>query len=580
MSKINEVIIPILEESKKIHPAVDFDDENIYLGVWLDSKTEENENIFKYFYMLKFNGENLQIIPLNKLIENNILITTNLIKNNNINFDLGLVRCNNPKELIVLFSQILNRVEFVEFSEFPIYILYICDFSNNNNINNKEKMYNIYVENKQSIQTLLQILFKIIKHKFCYYIDTNEEDNKFYALWAIGTYFHQLFKSYPYIYLQGTKRSGKTTVIDVMSKICFNAIQAGNVTTSSVFRIINSMRPTFLIDEQDALCSEQNKPELRQILLNGYKKGAKVIRSTQKGAKVDFSVEEFEIYCPKMIVNIAGLDDAIMDRAIWFTILRTKNKVFGDRSIKIESDNWKDIRTLCYISMLLCWKLVKETYDNLENDTKLISRDWEKWKPILALAKLCGVYDEMKNFAEMKSQEHIIEDVSEQKDTLLIKCLFENVKENNYYKLSEIRMWFLQYFESEEKWLNSKWLGRALKRLKFLDKRTVAGKREYFLSVEKIKDLAERFLFENYKEEKEEILQPQNIYEQAKQLIIKKCANGCHIDELRSALRELTGTEYIGFEVYSYMKKLGQINKIGDMIYLSEMPVENEEVKK
>jgi hypothetical protein len=49
-----------------------------------------------------------------------------------------------------------------------------------------------------------------------------------------------------------------------------------------------------------------------------------------------------------------------------------------------------------------------------------------------------------------------------------------------------------QAFDEEQKWLSSEWVGRALKRLGFTDKRRVGTGCEYKLSAKAIIDLAER----------------------------------------------------------------------------------------
>jgi len=291
----------------------------------------------------------------------------------------------------------------------------------------------------------------------------------------------------------GLKRTGKTSVLEVSEKMCFNSLRSSNISTSALFRMIDSVSPCLLIDEVDILASKKVRPELRSILLNGYKKGAFVFRAEQKGQRVEFGVEKYFTYSPKMICNITGIEKVLEDRTISIIMKRTKRKEYGERLLNIDDDiEFKKIRDLLYFSIFKFWKVVRDTYDLLETDEKLHSREWELWKPLLTMAKICGVYEESLENALKKSKEKFVEDVTEQMETQLVRSILKMVVEYRYYKIANIKKDFLQNFDFVPDWLNSQWIGYALKRLGFKDKRTVSGRREYNLDPKDVKDLAER----------------------------------------------------------------------------------------
>ena len=84
------------------------------------------------------------------------------------------------------------------------------------------------------------------------YIDFPEEHDYIYLnLWNIGTYFYELFDAYPGNDFTGTKRAGKSKVLEFQKYVCFNALMSPDMTGSSLFRIIEGIGATLLLDETE-----------------------------------------------------------------------------------------------------------------------------------------------------------------------------------------------------------------------------------------------------------------------------------------------------------------------------------------
>jgi transcriptional regulator with XRE-family HTH domain len=128
----------------------------------------------------------------------------------------------------------------------------------------------------------------------------------------------------------------------------------------------------------------------------------------------------------------------------------------------------------------------------------LKQRELELWKPILTLAlffekypRLNGLFQKILDFAKEKAEEKEVENRTETLDLILVKTLTSIVEKDDYYKVSEIKNAVAEYFDEPQKWLTCKWVGNALKRLGFTQKRRMKSY-EYFLTLEKVRDLAER----------------------------------------------------------------------------------------
>ena len=388
-----------------------------------------------------------------------------------------------------------------------------------------------YFENRWSLESINAFLngatvdplevYQDVKNAWQTYIEFQNADlYDFLTLWSIGTYFFHLFKAYPYVYFGGIKRSGKTKALTIASLICFNAVFSCNISTAALFRLIQSGRCTVLMDETEGLNNPERKQDFRSLLLSGFKKGALVYR-TEKTNKERLVPEAFEVYSPKMIANIRGIEDVLEDRCIVIIMRRGKNRAIINIEPDVDDPIWQKIRDQLHIFYLTNWEKVQSIYLDFgevsevseevnilkTKENNLTARDWELWKPILTLAKFFDVFlrnftssqttqtslfERMLALAFKKTREKQTENMTETGDYILVETLLKLVKEDGYYKVKDIRSRMAEKFDEEQKWLDTRWVGRALKRLGFTDKRRLGTGIEYRLTVKGIKDLAER----------------------------------------------------------------------------------------
>ena len=144
------------------------------------------------------------------------------------------------------------------------------------------------------------------------------------VLWAMGTYFHQLWNAFPYLALHGHKGAGKSTLLTWLGSVCFNARFLVNTSEAALYRSIQSHAPTLLIDEQEGLNNSKEakttKVDMMGLLKTGYKRGAKVARQRIDRPEI---TEYFELYSPKALAAIELFEDVLENRAI-LTIMNMK----------------------------------------------------------------------------------------------------------------------------------------------------------------------------------------------------------------------------------------------------------------
>ena len=361
-------------------------------------------------------------------------------------------------------------------------------------------------------------------------------DSRFYmlnALWSIGSYFHVLFKSFSYLYVGGIKRSGKTKNLTVHGAIDFNAIFSNNMSSSSLYRLIQNSKATLLIDESEKLSNPQRAQEFRNILLSGYKRGAKTFRC-EKNARDRIEPEAFEVYSPKTIANIAGLEDVLEDRCITQFQRRSRNKTILNSEVDLTQDRYVKLRGDLYNLFLLHWREVSEIYEGLKDSSELrelnepakthiegseylVGRELELWKPLIAIAMFFDKHIFASTQPSLSSltiglacdlaKLRHVENITEVGEEILVQCLLNMVPDKQlifWVQVKKITEHIEEQFDGKQDWLTTNWVGKALRRLGFSDKRRVGTGYEYNIPRKDVLDLKERMQIEELKPEQPE----------------------------------------------------------------------------
>lgn len=425
------------KETVEIHPALDFTEDTAYIGILLDCKEATSE--IKKYPVLLTEKEAFQCTP------------EELGKRNITTKQFGLIGSSQrwSTEGIKRFGKESKSVPPME--------LYAA---------------------------IRKALTEYIEFQADHYYDL-------VTLWSIGTYFFPLFNSYPYLYVGGFKESGKTKLLTLCSCIAFNAVFSGSITTACLYRLIQSSRCTLVIDENEELADPQRNEEFKRILRNGYKKGSSVVRSDM--STEDFTPRQYETYGPKILANIGGLDDVLGSRCISIPMEKSLNKEITKKEIDIDGSTWQNAKDLLYPFVLKNWRLVRQSYSDLEDQHELYNREWELWKPILAMAKTFGteIYDKIVAFAKEKAKERENQ-IQFEPEYDLCEGLLHMVEQDDYYRLGSIKFQISWNYGKDPYWLTEKYLGGLLRRAGFKKWRRTAHGYEYFITVPEVKAFARK----------------------------------------------------------------------------------------
>lgn len=131
--------------------------------------------------------------------------------------------------------------------------------------------------------------------------------------WTFGDSFPERPYTTPYIYLNSLEPgSGKTTLLNLLRPIALNTEKADNMTSSTLFRLIERDHPTMLIDEVDTLFTgTKATEEMRGVVNSGYKLGGYIWRNAP--GKDGPEPRKFDTYGAKIM---AGLDNGHLPETV------------------------------------------------------------------------------------------------------------------------------------------------------------------------------------------------------------------------------------------------------------------------
>ena len=204
------------------------------------------------------------------------------------------------------------------------------------------------------------------------------------ALWVLHTWALEAFDISPLLAIvSAMKRSGKTTLLEIVGMLVPRSLSASNITAAALFRTIEKFEPVLLIDEADTFLSGND--ELRGVLNAGHRRSsAFVIRTVGD----DHDPKQFRTWGAKAVALIGKLPGTLEDRSI---VIEMRRRTPGETVERFRS------RTVKEVCQNLQSKAVRWASDatpllrSMESDIppELNDRAADNWRPLLAIADYC-----------------------------------------------------------------------------------------------------------------------------------------------------------------------------------------------
>jgi hypothetical protein len=161
-------------------------------------------------------------------------------------------------------------------------------------------------------------LLKEIRNFIHEFVQIPEEFEKIASYYVLLSWVYDEFLELPYLRVIGDYGSGKSRFLKTIGSICYRPIFAnGSASVSALFRIINDIQGTLILDEADWKFSDTTS-EIIKILNSGFSKGIPVLRSESKGSNAkSFDPRPFDVFCPKIIATRRPFaDEALESRCL------------------------------------------------------------------------------------------------------------------------------------------------------------------------------------------------------------------------------------------------------------------------
>jgi hypothetical protein len=155
------------------------------------------------------------------------------------------------------------------------------------------------------------------------------------------------------------------------------------VTQATVFRVIESVRPTLIIDEADTFVPENDA--LKGVLNSGHSRPtAFILRSVGE----NFEPRKFSTWAPIVIAGIGKLPDTLTDRSV---VIRMRRKNASERVLPLD-----EVARAALVEVGR--KIVRWARDNREGLVRskpvmpqaFDNRLADNWRPLLAIADVAG----------------------------------------------------------------------------------------------------------------------------------------------------------------------------------------------
>ena len=210
------------------------------------------------------------------------------------------------------------------------------------------------------------------------------------ACFAISTWFIEAFSVAPYIWANGERGSGKTSLLLILVRLSYLGASLSPSGSFAALRDLADYGATLGLDDAEDLTDpKKSDPDKRAILLSGNRKGITVPLKEPNPNGQGWKTREVNCYCPRIFSTIQKPDPTLSSRALIIPVVRTAQRSKGN------ADPLDDVQWPCDRKQLIddLWAMAlaniaaMPAYDKLIGEkSKLIGRDLQPWRAILAIA--------------------------------------------------------------------------------------------------------------------------------------------------------------------------------------------------
>lgn len=215
----------------------------------------------------------------------------------------------------------------------------------------------------------------LLYHILTEYISLTKHQFAAVTLWIAHTYIYRSFMQTPRLFLTSPVHGcGKTTLLYLIEKLVPHAMRIDGISDAGLFRLLDG-EPTLLLDEVDN-ADLPNSPIKRRVLNAGHRRG------TVETRVMNNEVIKYSLFAPVALAAIKRLHRPLMDRSIVIAMRRSKTELRefdGEDPLLIHIE--EALRTYFHAN---------GEFLNTKPPLPFKNRFADNWKPLIAVADLCG----------------------------------------------------------------------------------------------------------------------------------------------------------------------------------------------
>src|SRR5438876_2393 len=297
------------------------------------------------------------------------------------------------------------------------------------------------------------------------YVDISPLFEQIASYYVLFTWVYDAFNELPYLRLRGDTGSGKTRFLLTVGSLCYKPIFAsGASTVSPLFRILDSMRGTLIVDEGDFRFSDE-KAELVKILNNGNGRGFPVLRSESVSGR-EFSPRAYTVFGPKLIATRGYFQDRALESRC-LTEETGGRKLRDDIPINLTADYKREALDLR--NKLLMFRF--RSFGKRQIDPALVDRSIEPrlaqiFVPLLSVIEDAGAREALRQVAREYDKE-LVADRGMDMEAQVLEIIRElqSLNDGGGIAIKEIASRFIeQHGEDFERKVTPHWIGRIVRR--------------------------------------------------------------------------------------------------------------------
>jgi putative DNA primase/helicase len=207
------------------------------------------------------------------------------------------------------------------------------------------------------------------------------------ALWVVHTHaLEAAYVSPRFAITSPEKRCGKTTLLTLLGALAARPLATANLTAAVLFRVIEAIQPTLLIDEADTFIGGADT--MRGIINAGHSRGTATVLRSAPDSKDGWEPRSFKVWGPLALAAIGQLPGTIEDRSIKVAMRRRR----ADELVEpLRIDRLDRLGPLARrVARWASDQKVALSAADPAVPAELHDRAADNWRPLLAIADVAG----------------------------------------------------------------------------------------------------------------------------------------------------------------------------------------------